>query len=258
MEPLDYLPEYQNNPLKDNSKRAETAIAVFWGIVGISFVGGISCLFEYELLGRIADGGDYTQQEAEWNDMRQGIIALAQTCISIASIVVFLNWFRRAYGNLHRVGNLQLAHEETWTIWGFVIPIISLWYPFKIMKEVWLKTQFATKWLNPDYRVDRDTSYVGLWWAAYLVSNFAGQISFRFALRAEEIGEIQNATMATIVSDLVDVPAALVTLFLIKKVSEKEKALYREMGSRPAETTPSTDGEATTPLVADQGPPAVD
>ena len=58
----------------------------------------------------------FTKQEVKRNNFHivwvalafllviQGIIGLLQTGLYIASIVTFLNWFRRAFGNLHRIG----------------------------------------------------------------------------------------------------------------------------------------------------------
>lgn len=125
--------------IKDNSKRAKILIQIFWILTGLTVVSVIFNYYELEILKKALLGEYIDEDKAYANDLRQGIIGLLQTGLYITSIIVFLNWFRRAYGNLHRL-KLRLNHSETMAVWAFFIPIIFLFRPYQIMKEIWSST----------------------------------------------------------------------------------------------------------------------
>lgn len=235
MEPLDYAPELRHNPLKPNKKRAEIAVYIFWGIVGLSAISVFSSFLQFNLLNAVKEGILISDSDADFNDMREAVIGALEFIISIASIFAFLYWFRRAYGNVSRTKIMQTEHEETWAIWSFMIPIISLWYPYKIMKEIWGKSQKITQSINPEYKIDYNTTHIGVWWAAYLISNVMGQVSFRLALEAETLDELINMTLVQATCGMIEIPAALVTLVVIKNVSKKEDDLYQAMSTMPVQ-----------------------
>jgi hypothetical protein len=217
--------------LKDNSNRAKLVINVFWGICILNIIAVISGYFEYELLERIRDGITYSEQEAESNDLRQGIIGLLQSGLYITSIVLFLNWFRRAYGNLHRIGIRTLEHSETMAVWSFFIPIISLYRPYKIAKEIAVETRNKVTEIIPDNKTKLNLSILGFWWALFLITNYIGQFAFKSILKSDTIEQMITSTQAYMVSDFMDIPAAIVTLLMIKHISRYESLLFENINT---------------------------
>jgi O-antigen/teichoic acid export membrane protein len=103
----------------DNAKRAKNLKIVFWLLIVVTFFAVLSGYFELELLTSIQEGYYILDEEAEANDVRQGIIGIIQTILYIISIVVFLNWFRRAYGNFAPL--VWKALSQTQRIHGLVV-----------------------------------------------------------------------------------------------------------------------------------------
>ncbi len=217
--------------LKDNSKRAKLAINVFWGICILNIIAVISGYFEFELLERIRDGVTYSEQEAEANDLRQGIVGLFQSGLYITSVVLFLNWFRRAYGNLHRIGIKTLEHSETMAVWSFFIPIISLYRPYKIAKEIAIETRNKLTEIIPDIKTKLNLSILGFWWALFLITNYIGQFAFKSILKSDTIEQMITSTQAYMVSDFMDIPAAIITLIMIKNISRYESLLFKNINT---------------------------
>lgn len=217
--------------LKDNSKRAKLVINVFWGICILNIIAVVSGYFEFELLERIRDGITYSEQEAESNDLRQGIIGLLQSGLYITSIVLFLNWFRRAYGNLHRIGIRTLEHSETMAVWSFFIPIISLYRPYKIAKEIAVETRNKVTEIIPDNKTKLNLSILGFWWALFLITNYIDQFAFKSILKSDTIEQMITSTQAYMVSDFMDIPAAIVTLLMIKHISRHESLLFENINT---------------------------
>ncbi|MEN8122771.1 MAG: DUF4328 domain-containing protein [Bacteroidota bacterium] len=212
--------------LIDNSKRAKYAMNVFFGISILNLIAVLSGYFEFELLERIRDAEMFTEQEASVNDLRQGVIGILQTVLSITSIVLFLNWFRRAYGNLHRIGTNNLEHNETMAIWSFVIPIVSLFRPYKIAKEIAVEYGNRLSGINSNYKSSINFSIIGLWWTFFLIANYIGQFAFKSVLKDDTIEQMIASTQAYMISDFIDIPAALLTLLMIKQISKEETMLF--------------------------------
>ena len=165
-----------------------------------------------------------------WNDLRQGVLALLQIGFFIATIIVFLSWFRRAYGNLHRMGINYLRHKESMAIWSFVIPIVSLWWPVQIMNEIWSETQEKIKQADPSYLIKHGEMLIGGWWTLYIVTGIIDRYVFRMSMGEDSLEELLRISQATMVLDFLQLIEALVVIYLVSKISTMEKKmaeLYR-------------------------------
>jgi len=64
------------------------------------------------------------------------------------------------------------------------------------------------------------------WWALWLVSILTVAVYFYFAVSADSVLDLEEASISNVISSLVDIPAAMVTISLIKKLSKVEKQWY--------------------------------
>ncbi len=212
--------------LRDNATRSKLIINVFIAICIINLIAVISGYFEFELLERIVSGGTYTENEISLNDLRQGIIGLIQGALYISSIILFLNWFRRAYWNLHQIGEYQPQYNDSMTIWGFAIPFINLYRPFKMIKEIVDGLTQKLKALDSNYTSYVNNSVIGFWWALFLITNFVGQIAFKAMLKGDTIEQLIHSTQAYLISDALDLIAAILTAIMIKQISKDEVMVF--------------------------------
>lgn len=213
--------------LKDNEQRAKNVIITFWVLIVISVFAVVSGYFELELLQIIEKGGNYTDAQIESNDARQGVIGIVQTITTIILAVLFIMWFRRAYVNAGAVADRRLEREDWWAVWGFFIPIIYLWYPYSIASEINDKMDRFLKQNSSGVLTNSIGWIIGLWWAFYLAQGVIGQILFKLVFKDETIEDFITASQITIFSDLFDIIAALVTIFMIMKISDKEKVVKK-------------------------------
>jgi Domain of unknown function (DUF4328) len=78
----------------------------------VTAIGVVSDWLELELINRLAeDQAAVTQAEADASDARQGLIGLLQLLIYLATGIMFIIWFRRAYRNLGAWGTESLRFE---------------------------------------------------------------------------------------------------------------------------------------------------
>lgn len=160
----------------------------------------------------------YTQEEATSNDTRQMIFGVTYLIFLVACGYVFINWMRRAYYNLHQV-KTDLKYKESYAAWGWFIPFANLWYPYQIMKEIWIHTQSESNIENIEPH-----SVARLWWIAWIVNNAGSNASARFP--ADTIENLLIGTQLTIFSDVIGLVTLVLAIQVIKKVSAFEKVFY--------------------------------
>lgn len=212
------------NFLKPNEQRAKTAITLIWIVMAVECLSAISGFMQYGLLMDVANGVEVSEDTANANDYREMAIGLIFLIVYIISAVTFIQWFRRAYYNLHqKVGDLK--RTEGWAAGAWFVPIISLYWPYQIMKELFDRTK---QLLNDKgiYQTETFSSgLVGWWWAVWIINNFVGQLDFRLSRHAETIDDITINTIVSIIGSLINIPLAIITVKLIKNYSAMEPLL---------------------------------
>ena len=120
--------------LKPNKDRSNRLIIVLWIYTSLEILTSISDIFQYFLLKRI-ETGNFEIGEVNANDTRQTILAFVMILMYVLAATVFIQWFRRAYYNLHQL-KTNLAHSEGWAAGAWFVPIMNLGRPYMIMKEM--------------------------------------------------------------------------------------------------------------------------
>lgn len=190
---------------RSRARWAQIALLVIAVIDAVAIGSDIA---EYRLLGT-----EYTIEQADANDLRQQIIGLVQLLLLVLGAVLFIRWFKRAYENVDRLGGVR-RYSPRWAIWGWFVPFLSLWRPKQIANDIW--------------RADNDGDDRGVsplltvWWAAFLVSIWASQVTLRLTLRAETIDELRTAAAAYVVADSVDLVAAVLAIFVVRAITARQ------------------------------------
>ena len=76
--------------------------------------------------------------------------------------ILCLIWFVRARVNAEHTEWRQPL-STPWAFWGWVVPVISLWFPCEIMTGIWRASQ-------PAQDRGRPMGLVGAWWACWLLA----------------------------------------------------------------------------------------
>jgi hypothetical protein len=99
--------------------------------------------------------------------------------------ILFVVWFRRARINAERHDYRQ-RRARGWAFWGWIVPIVNLWFPFQIMGDIWragLPAEQRRKiaWLP------------ALWWTCWLLSG----LSFGARAMSANSGPVPHITAST-------------------------------------------------------------
>lgn len=210
--------------IRPNAQRAKNAISLIWIVLALEIVSIISGYFQYDLLQTTANGGEISTETATANDTREQIIGIVYVIAYIISAVTFIQWFRRAYFNLHLKIN-HLSQTEGWAAGSWFVPIVNLYRPYQIMKELYQETKELLTKKGLSINQNFTTGSLGLWWTLWIISNIIGQFVFRYSMKAESIDELTVSTVASMVGNIVGIPLALITIKVIRDYSFVEPLL---------------------------------
>ena len=184
-----------------------------------------SGLAQADLIKRVMRGEAITESEAIANDSRQGAIGFGQTVLYIACFVVLLMWIYRANKNLRSLRPAGLSFTPGWAVGWFFVPFMNLFRPYQVVSEIW-------KASDPKLGRADDTSWkaaatsplVGCWWALFLISNSIANIALRTVFGGIGLSDLLNSTYAYMVSDGIDVVYLLVTISMVRGISQFQEA----------------------------------
>lgn len=223
----------QEKMLRPNATRAKYAIVMLFVVLFLDVVSGFSSYLQLGLLNDLNEGIFVPDDVLTANDLREQIIGVLYTIAMITSAVFFIQWFRRAYYNLQvRTGNCE--HSEGWAAGSWFVPIISLFRPLHIMKELDAKTSrligSATGKVVPTNGV-----VIGFWWALWIITNYIGNYVFKMAFKEDTIENYISSTTAEMVNSFLGVPLALLAYVVVKNYAQKEADLVQLEANRPKE-----------------------
>ena len=210
--------------LRPNQERAKSAIILIYIVMGIELIDCISDYFQLRLLQRFQSGITVSVSEATANDLRVTILSLIYMVAYITSAVFFIRWFRRAYFNLHQVARV-LSYGEGWAAGAWFVPIVNLFRPYQIMKELYEETEILVSKRAGTERINLTTTFVGIWWTLWIVNNLLGQFIFRSSREANDIGEMVFNTQMNMFVNVISIPLALITVKVISDYSKVEPLL---------------------------------
>jgi len=206
--------------LKPNGQQAKNAIISIWVVLVFEIVLLILNSYQYNLLQAITNG-EVTETIDSIIDMASIIYLIA----FIISAIFFIKWFSRAYSNLHQKVT-GLSYSKGWAIGSWFVPILNFYRPYRIMEELYCKTE--TLLIERKILSDEDSliSYpVVWWWFLSIVSFFINRVLYK--LKTETIEQLISYTTIYIISDIIGVLFALITIKLIKNYSKMESLLFQ-------------------------------
>jgi hypothetical protein len=169
-------------------------------------------------------------------------LALIQFAVYIATIVAFLMWLYRSYENLPSFGmrSNDIQYSSGWAVGSFFIPFVNLVVPYRAVKELWSKS--VPKALEM-FSAPAPPAFFPLWWAAWLISNFANNIYLRSSWRGQLTPEVD--AMLGVFTGMLSILAAILAIMVVREIdkqqSESAKLIPREFASPQIPPPPAFD-----------------
>lgn len=194
-------PPPQALPLPSNERRAKITVVLLCIAIAFHVLGFLCYLYSTTGLSLLPSLADY--YAAYW-PVNELVLYLLLT-------IYFILWFRRAYTNIRRQGK-QTRYAPGWAAGSWFVPVINLWYPYQIMREIWEYT----------FRASRSAAIVGWWWALWL----GGRFGWTFSMRSSMDGFLNHGQQAwlDLFVNLLQTGAALLLLLIVRRIAAAEHA----------------------------------
>ncbi len=162
----------------------------------------------------------YTQEEADLNDARQGLVALLALGAFVVTGVAFLKWIYRANQNCRGFGATDMKFSPRGSIGYYFVPFLNLVRPYQAMKEIWQVSRQPATW-----QTEKVGSLVGNWWTLWILSGVSGQMVFRMSDKAKTVEGLTHATYVSIASSGIDILLCIVAILLVKEIAARQELL---------------------------------
>ncbi|HCO66828.1 MAG TPA: hypothetical protein DIT04_03600 [Dysgonomonas sp.] len=211
--------------LRPNKERSKRAVTMVWLVMAFYILNVM-----FEVLEKIyyPETTDLYGYYEEYDSVGYTGFYLLYTLTSfgyiiftIISAVTFIQWFRRAYFNLHEAG-VPVNYSEKWAALGWFIPIANIFVPYRIMKELHTKTYGLLNQGEHHECRRPNISRISIWWALWIFTGIIETISFRI-YRFDE-ADIAS-TYLSVIACILTIPLTFVTVNLINDYSDYEDAL---------------------------------
>jgi hypothetical protein len=214
--------------LKPNHKRSKIAITLIWICLIVNLISLFSSYLQYQLLTQLSKGVEITNYKLEQNDSREQLVGIVTLIVSIISAVTFIQWFRRAYFNLHSLVP-NLTYTEGWAAGSWFVPVIGFFRPYQIMVELYNKTIARLVERKLFDNQSFDLSFVKVWWALWIIVSIIGRVVYKYISEAETLEKFIDCTVFSIVESLLYIPLSLITIKVIKVYSNFENILLNDV-----------------------------
>jgi hypothetical protein len=158
------------------------------------------------------------------NDPIQRNLEAVQLLVGLFVLIAFLKWKFRAYKNIEGFGAEDLRYSPTWAVVYYFIPFVSLVRPVQVMSEIWRASE------NPqDWRQRKGSSIIIVWWALFLASGFAFEISqLPSILDPSQPTQWPWEASFAIISDFLSIPFSIVLYRLVTSIYLRQKKLVEQ------------------------------
>ncbi len=208
---------------KDPAYLTKLLKTMLWIFMVLVVVNILSDLAQFNLV----SSGSFTNARAQANDTRQAVLGAVYTITYLVTGVTFLRWIYRANLNCHGFNPDGMRFTPGWSVACFFVPILNLFRPYQVMKEIWRVSSNPLRW-----RDQPGGALLGWWWAFWLISGVFGQIFFRMTLTAKTPEAIGTATSLSIVSDITLIPLTIAAIMLVSTIFRMQEELVKPGVSR--------------------------
>jgi len=154
-----------------------------------------------------------------------GCSAILYVAVYVATVVVFSMFTHRTCANAHALGARGMEFTPGWAVGWYFIPFMNLFKPYQAVKE--MHQALDPEAGSDDWRLLGDIpTGVGWWWAAWIVSNFLGNISTRLTFSSDP-SALAIAPWFDVVDGGMDVVLSILAVIVVRSLTARQERKAR-------------------------------
>ncbi|MES2616990.1 MAG: DUF4328 domain-containing protein [Bacteroidota bacterium] len=203
--------------LKPLESRERAVVAFLWILLVVEWIGILVSYKWLETVRKVyASGSMEDIAQIQSSAMLTLIQVIVNLGLYIAVIIAFLMWMRRAYYNLGT--RVDLDNTDGWVVGYWFIPILNLYKPYQLMKEMFTKT---TDYLQTNSEVFNPKPFGGMlrgWWILWIITGLLGNISMR--LPSDAPSDLYLVFQLELIAAILSIPLTILIVIIIKRYSD--------------------------------------
>lgn len=140
--------------------------------------------------------------------------------------VAFIVWLVRARANAERLCVARHTLSTGWVIGGWIVPIVNLWFPFQVVRDVWKASKPENRGVG-DLSLLRGSPLVALWWGLWVVALVIDR--FGFLGEPENAEDFQQLAIWQTFVSVLQLAAAVVILRVMAQISGWQEQARRAL-----------------------------
>jgi hypothetical protein len=187
-------------------------------------------LHERDLIHRVQSGGTITLEEAQRADDRVGAMSSIVLVLYLITGIVWIIWFYRARKNADAFGSVFQRFGAGWAIGGWFCPIVNLWFPYVIAKDILDDTERDPNagWPQRPFR-----PLLLLWWLAYVALFVMGFVESA-ASDSKTPDGLHHYTNVVIAATIARLVAAALALVVVRQITAAQTKRINTPSATPA------------------------
>ncbi|MEV7013367.1 DUF4328 domain-containing protein [Streptosporangium sp. NPDC051022] len=205
------------------------AVVVTLGVGALVDVFSLVVTFErLSLVSGLIDSPDSVDISAvETNDSWYALCGVVDTAAYVLTGVVFVVWLYRARSNAEAITPIAHRRSKSLLIFGWIIPIASLWLPKQVVDDIWVTSTPQDPPLNPRHPTAlegaRHSGLVWAWWLTWLIA-FWGAGFFYRAARGDDLGSELLAVRTEIYFAIPVFAATVLAALVVMRITQAQEA----------------------------------
>jgi hypothetical protein len=199
-------------PTLDQLERRRDA-AIVWlrlslGLAILSIPAGV---FDIIATGDALNSGG-TSDLLDLSDVIAGLLGIAQFVLLVGTAITFIRWMGMAVRVVQLTGG-RVRHPG-WVVWGWIVPVISLFRPVQIVNDLNAATEFPSHPATPPREI------VNWWWGAWIartLANFIAALGLRISGKIT-LEQQRTADYIDIIGQGATIAAALLAIRVVQGI----------------------------------------
>ncbi len=196
------------------------ACVLLWIVVAVDVLSLVAGGYLYGLLAGVPRSGAAPDAVAglDGRQVVYDLVGLVQSLLFLATGVVCICWLYRLRDNAEIFAPGMHRQKRGWTGWGWVVPVVNLWFPRRITVDIWDASLPA----GPYAPARPGHGLIDLWWGLWLAEGFFALAGSGLYEGAESIGEMNRALGLLSLSDVLDIGCAVLAVRLVRVLTRMQ------------------------------------
>lgn len=216
-------------PFFSGQARALRVIHFLWLTIALEFFAIAAGLMDVRSLVRYSADQPLPQSYWAASELRLAATGWSQGIVYLATAILFLMWFHRAYRNLVALGARGLRWTPGGAVVTFFVPLMNLVRPLLATMDLWR----ASDPNAVDWRRASVSPLLVVWWVCWITSDLVESAPAWTDAESATPGELRLVAWIGMGGAVLSIVAAVLVIRIIQTINARQEQKARQLSEAP-------------------------